>query len=124
MIMRETEARLIGYGAMLMESFVGVMAMVQPARFRRASILLSIANGNRRATTSTAAQTISSWATRLPADHDRSGPYVGEQTLLNRAGARRRLLWAWRRFLAAPLAGPHLMAVWYHFAIMFERFSF
>jgi len=49
---------------------------------------------------------------------------VGEQTLLNRAGARRLLQWAWRRFFPTRLAGHAFGDIWYHFAIMFERFLF
>jgi len=122
MIMRETEARLIGYGAMLMESFVGVMAMVaacalSPGVYFAINSPPAIVG----ATTSTAAQTISSWGYALaPQTMTDLAHMVGEQTLLNRAGGAPSLAVGMAQIFSRTIGGPHLMAVWYHFAIMFE----
>jgi carbon starvation protein len=73
------------------------------------------------ATTSTAAQTISSWGYALaPQTMTDLAHMVGEQTLLNRAGGAPSLAVGMAQIFSRTIGGPHLMAVWYHFAIMFE----
>src|SRR6202162_3805455 len=88
MILRESHARFIGYGAMLMESFVGVMAMVAacamtPGVYFAINSPASIVGG----TADAAAKTISSWGYTLSAaTMNDMAKAVGEITLLNRAG--------------------------------------
>src|SRR5579864_9366974 len=88
MILRESHARFIGYGAMLLESFVGVMAMVAacamtPGVYFAINSPASIVG----ATPEAAAATISSWGYPLSgATMTGLAHAVGEQTLLNRAG--------------------------------------
>ena len=122
MIMRETHARLVGYGAMLMESFVGVMAMVaacalQPGVYFAMNSPPAIVGG----TVESAAQTISGWGyTLAPQTMTDLAHMVGEQTLLNRTGGAPSLAVGMAQIFSHTIGGPHLMALWYHFAIMFE----
>jgi carbon starvation protein len=122
MILRESQARLIGYGAMLLESFVGVMAMVAacsmtPGVYFAINSPPAIVG----ATPEAAASTISSWGFPLQAqtmvDTARS---VGEQTLWNRAGGAPSLAVGMAQIFSSTIGGPRLLSIWYHFAIMFE----
>jgi carbon starvation protein len=122
MIIRESHARFIGYGAMLLESFVGVMAMVAacamtPGVYFAINSPASIVG----ATSDAAAATISSWGYPLQAqtmtDLARA---VGETTLLNRAGGAPSLAVGMAQIFSSTIGGPRLLSIWYHFAIMFE----
>jgi carbon starvation protein len=122
MIIRESHARFIGYGAMLLESFVGVMAMVAacamtPGVYFAINSPASVVG----ATSDAAAMTISSWGYPLQAqtmtDLARA---VGEQTLLNRAGGAPSLAVGMAQIFSSTIGGPRLLSIWYHFAIMFE----
>jgi carbon starvation protein len=122
MITRETHARLVGYGAMLMESFVGVMAMVaacslQPGVYFAMNSPPAIVGS----TVEAASQTISGWGYSLaPQTMTDLARMVGEQTLLNRSGGAPSLAVGMAQIFSRTIGGPHLMALWYHFAIMFE----
>jgi carbon starvation protein len=122
MITRETHARLVGYGAMLMESFVGVMAMVaacalSPGVYFAMNSPPAIVG----ATATAAADKISSWGYALaPQTMTDLARMVGEQTLLNRAGGAPSLAVGMAQIFSHTIGGAHLMALWYHFAIMFE----
>jgi len=122
MILRETHARFIGYGAMLLESFVGVMAMVAacamtPGVYFAINSPASMVGG----TVDAAAATITSWGYPLEAhtmtDLARA---VGEQTLMNRAGGAPSLAVGMAQIFSSTIGGPRLLGIWYHFAIMFE----
>lgn len=122
MIQREGQARLIGYGAMLMESFVGVMAMVAacampPGVYFAINSPATIVGASPEA----AAQTISSWGYPLTAETmTRLAHAVGEQTLLNRAGGAPSLAVGMAQIFSNTIGGERLLSIWYHFAIMFE----
>ena len=122
MITRETNARLVGYGAMLMESFVGVMAMVaacalSPGVYFAMNSPPAIVGG----TATAAAQTISGWGYALaPQTMTDLARMVGEQTLLNRTGGAPSLAVGMAQIFSHTIGGTRLMALWYHFAIMFE----
>ncbi len=121
MIARETDARMIGYGGMLMESFVGVMAMIAactldpgvyfamnttPAALAGASDLLNQAGF---VVTPEAMQALAA--------------QMGEQTLVARTGGAPSLAVGMAHIfsnLTSVLGGRTLSALWYHFAIMFE----
>jgi carbon starvation protein len=122
MIVRENQARLIGYGAMLLESFVGVMAMVAacsmtPGVYFAINSPPAIVG----ATPEAAASTISDWGFPLQAqtmsDTARS---VGEQSLWSRAGGAPSLAVGMAQIFSGTIGGPRLLSIWYHFAIMFE----
>jgi carbon starvation protein len=122
MILRESHARSIGYGAMLLESFVGVMAMVAacampPGVYFAINSPASIVGG----TPDAAAATISSWGYHLDAQTMTNLAHsVGEQTLLNRAGGAPSLAVGMAQIFSNTIGGDRLLSIWYHFAIMFE----
>jgi len=122
MILREGHARLIGYGAMLMESFVGVMAMVAacamtPGVYFAINSPASIVG----ATPEAAAGTISGWGFPLSAGTMTGLAHaVGEHTLLNRAGGAPSLAVGMAQIFSNTIGGDRLLSIWYHFAIMFE----
>jgi carbon starvation protein len=122
MIQREGHARFIGYGAMLLESFVGVMAMVAacamtPGVYFAINSPASIVGASPEA----AAATISSWGYPLSAGTMTGLAHaVGEQTLLNRAGGAPSLAVGMAQIFSSTIGGERLLSIWYHFAIMFE----
>ena len=122
MILREGHARLIGYGAMLLESFVGVMAMVAacamtPGVYFAINSPPSIVG----ATADAAAATISGWGYSLqPQTMTDLAHAVGEITLWNRAGGAPSLAVGMAQIFSSTIGGPRLLSIWYHFAIMFE----
>jgi carbon starvation protein len=122
MILRESHARFIGYGAMLLESFVGVMAMVAacsmaPGVYFAINSPASIVGS----TPAAAATTISSWGFPLTAQTMTDlARLVGEKTLLNRAGGAPSLAVGMAQIFSNTIGGERLLSIWYHFAIMFE----
>jgi carbon starvation protein len=122
MIMREGHARLVGYGAMLMESFVGVMAMVAACALTPGVYFaINSPAGIVGATPEAAAATISSWGYALdPQIMRQLAQTVGEQTLLNRAGGAPSLALGMAQIFSSTIGGTRLLGIWYHFAIMFE----
>ena len=122
MIQREGHARLIGYGAMLMESFVGVMAMVAACAMTPGVYFAINSPSTIVGTTpAAAAQAISSWGYPLTAETMTSlAQAVGEHTLLNRAGGAPSLAVGMARIFSSTIGGDKLLSIWYHFAIMFE----
>jgi carbon starvation protein len=122
MIQREGHARFIGYGAMLLESFVGVMAMVAACAMTP-GVYFAINSPSTivGATPEAAAQTISSWGYPLSSETmTRLAHAVGEQTLLNRAGGAPSLAVGMAQIFSSTIGGDRLLSIWYHFAIMFE----
>lgn len=122
MIQREGQARLIGYGAMLMESFVGVMAMVAACAMTP-GVYFAINSPAQivGAAPETAVQTISSWGYPLSAQTMTNLAHsVGEQTLWNRAGGAPSLAVGMAQIFSTTIGGERLLSIWYHFAIMFE----
>src|SRR5271170_2892474 len=122
MILRESHARFIGYGAMLLESFVGIMAMVAacampPGVYFAINSPSSIVGGTAEA----AATTISGWGYPLsPQTMTELAHKVGEITLLNRAGGAPSLAVGMAQIFSNTIGGDRLLSIWYHFAIMFE----
>ena len=121
MLTRESDARLIGYGGMLMESFVAVMAMcaaalLDPGVYFAINAPLATLGG----TAASAAEVIRGWGFTLTPEQitglARGG---GERTLLGRAGGAPSLAVGMAHILSGAF-GQSLMALWYHFAIMFE----
>ena len=121
MLTRESDARLIGYGGMLMESFVAVMAMcaaalLDPGVYFAINAPLATLGG----TAASAAEVIRGWGfTLTPEQITGLAREVGEQTLLGRAGGAPSLAVGMAHILSGAF-GQSLMALWYHFAIMFE----
>jgi carbon starvation protein len=122
LLRRESDARMIGYGAMLMESFVAVMAMIA-ASVLQPGVYFAINSpaGIVGATPEQATATISSWGFPVtPAAMQALADNVGEQSLLARTGGAPSLAVGMAHIFANTLGGKTVMALWYHFAIMFE----
>jgi carbon starvation protein len=121
MLTREGDARMVGYGAMLMESFVGVMAMVA-AGILQPGVYFAINSpaGVVGASLADATRTIATWGFVVsPEDMTRLAQQVGETTLLARTGGAPSLAVGMAQIFSGVFGGS-LLAVWYHFAIMFE----
>jgi carbon starvation protein len=121
MLMKESDARLIGYGGMLMESFVAVMALcaaalLDPGIYFAINAPLTTLGGN----VQSAAEVIRGWGfTVTPAQIDALAASVGEKSLLGRTGGAPSLAVGMAHIFSSAF-GQGLMALWYHFAIMFE----
>ena len=121
MIQKETQIRMIGYGAMLMESSVAVMALVA------ASIIdpglyfaMNAPAGAIGTTVQNASQVVSSWGYHIsPADLAQAAKNVDEASLLSRTGGAPTLAVGVSEIFSK-VTGGSLRAFWYHFAIMFE----
>jgi len=122
LLTRETDARLVGYGSMLMESFVGVMAMVAACALEPGVYFaINSPAGIVGATAEQAAATISAWGFPLePATMHALARQVGEETLLNRTGGAPSLAVGMAHIFSNTIGGYRLLGIWYHFAIMFE----
>jgi carbon starvation protein len=122
LIMKEGQARMIGYGSMLMESFVGIMAMIaacvlQPGIYFAINSPAGIVGIDPAAATAT----ISSWGYPVsPAEMQQLTEVVGEQTMFARTGGAPSLAVGMAHIFARTLGGNTFTAIWYHFAIMFE----
>ena len=122
LIARETETRMVGYGAMLAESMVAIMATIaacvlQPGVYFAINSPAGIVGQLPQA----AASTISSWGFPVTAVEMHSlAQSVGEQTLFNRTGGAPAFAVGMAHIFSTSLGGQALMAIWYHFAIMFE----
>ncbi|WP_458373890.1 carbon starvation CstA family protein [Pseudomonas laurylsulfatiphila] len=118
----ETNARYIGYGGMLMESFVAIMAMVaasviEPGVYFAMNSPAAVVGGDVVAV----ATAVSNWGFAITPEalqavaHD-----IGETTILARAGGAPTLAVGIAQILHSVLPGENTMAFWYHFAILFE----
>lgn len=118
----ETNARYIGYGGMLMESFVAIMAMVaasviEPGVYFAMNSPAAVVGSD----VVSVAQVVTSWGFAITPEalqavaHD-----IGETTILARAGGAPTLAVGIAQILHSVLPGENTMAFWYHFAILFE----
>src|SRR5271155_4836969 len=122
LIARETETRMVGYGAMMCESAVAIMAIIA-ACVMQPGIYFAINSpaGVVGQAPATAAATISSWGFPVTAaDMQALAHAVGEQTLYNRTGGAPAFAVGMAQIFSNTLGGQAVMALWYHFAIMFE----
>ena len=121
MIAREGDARFIGYGGMLMESFVGVMAMIAACTLDPG---VYFAMNTTPAALHQAAQVLNSAGFVVTPDFmQQLAARMGEQTLVARSGGAPSLAVGMAQIFAGAtqvLGGQALTALWYHFAIMFE----
>ena len=122
LLANEAHSRYIGYGGMLMESFVAIMAMVaasviEPGVYFAMNSPAAVVGSD----VVTVAQTVSSWGFAITPEalqavaHD-----IGETTILARAGGAPTLAVGIAQILHSVLPGENTMAFWYHFAILFE----
>ncbi|HEU5180469.1 MAG TPA: carbon starvation protein A [Candidatus Polarisedimenticolia bacterium] len=108
MISRETDARVIGYGSMLMEGFVGVMAFIAATSLHPGDYFAINATPEKFATLG-----------MTPVNLPEFSAAVGE-SLAGRTGGAVSLAIGMAQIFAALPGLKGLLAYWYHFAIMFE----
>jgi len=122
LISRETDTRMVGYGAMACESMVAIMAVtaacvLQPGTYFAINSPAGIVGQAPEAATAM----ISSWGFAVSAPEMQSlAQAVGEQTLFNRTGGAPAFAVGMAHIFSHSIGGQALMAIWYHFAIMFE----
>ena len=122
MIAKESNALPVGYGSMLLESFVAIMAMVaacvlQPGVYFAVNSPAGVVG----ATPAAAVAKISSWGYTVSAPQMAAlAKDVGEQTLFYRTGGAPSLALGMAHIFAESGGGRAVIGFWYHFAIMFE----
>ncbi len=122
MLERESDARFIGYGAMLTESMVAVMALIAACILTPGVYFaINAPPGIIGTTVENAAQVIGTWGFVVtPAELQALATQVQETSLLSRTGGAPSLAVGMAHIFASVLGGGGAMALWYHFAIMFE----
>ncbi|MFD0740930.1 carbon starvation CstA family protein [Phytohabitans flavus] len=122
MIQKESQVRLVGYGAMLMESFVAVMALIaacilEPGLY----YAMNAPAGVLGSTVESASAAVANLGfTISPQDLSAAAAEVEEQTLVARTGGAPTLAIGMSEIFSSVIGGASLKAFWYHFAIMFE----
>lgn len=118
----ELDARPIGYGAMLMESFVAVMAMIAACVIEPGVYFaLNSPPALIGKTVEEAAAVISQWGFLVtPELLAQTAKDIGEDSILSRAGGAPTLAVGMAHILSSVIGGSGMMAFWYHFAILFE----
>ncbi len=125
LLANEAHARYIGYGGMLMESFVAVMALVaasiiEPGIYFAMNSPAAVIGGD---AVSAAHYITNTWGfTITPQQLEATSAAIGEPTILHRAGGAPTLAVGIAQILheAIPSGSDAMMAFWYHFAILFE----
>jgi carbon starvation protein len=121
MIAREWHSLPVGYGSMLLESFVAIMAMIaactlQPGVYFAVNSPAGVVGGSPEA----AVATITGWGFPVTlAEMQVMAAHVGEQTLFFRTGGAPSLALGMAHIFASS-GGHAVLGFWYHFAIMFE----
>jgi carbon starvation protein len=121
LLREETDAPMIGYGSMLLESFVALMAMIAAAALQPGVYFaINSPAGVVGADPAAATAAISGWGFPVtPAEMNALAHRIGERTLFARTGGAPSLAVGMASIFASTLGGGAL-ALWYHFAIMFE----
>ncbi|MGH3106800.1 MAG: carbon starvation CstA family protein, partial [Rubrobacteraceae bacterium] len=122
LIQKESQVRMIGYGAMLMESFVAVMAMIAATTLDPGVYFAMNANpvllGD---TVQSASQAVNGFGFSVsPETLQQTANAVGEDTIIGRTGGAPTLAVGISQIFSSVIGGTGLQAFWYHFAIMFE----
>jgi carbon starvation protein len=117
MIRRESRIRSIGYGAMVTEMMVALMAMIaacvlQPGEY--------FAINTKGAPTEVVAKVSAAGFPVTEAEMQKLATNLGESTMFNRAGGAPTFAVGMAHMFARVSAKPTALALWYHFAIMFE----
>ena len=127
MLANENQACLIGYGGMLMESFVAIMALVSACiidpgvYFAMNSPMAVLAPAGTVDVVASAAQVVSGWGFAItPETLTSIASEVGEQSIISRAGGAPTLAVGMAYILHGALGGLMDVSFWYHFAILFE----
>ncbi|MEE2570485.1 carbon starvation CstA family protein [Pseudarthrobacter sp. J64] len=125
LIEKERQTRFIGYGGMLMESFVAIMALVAAISIDRG---IYFAMNAPVALTGGTVETAAAWVNSLglagvnitPEVLAQTATNVGEESIISRSGGAPTLAVGLAHIMQQFIGGPAMMAFWYHFAIMFE----
>ncbi|MEK2485212.1 pyruvate/proton symporter CstA [Providencia stuartii] len=127
MLANENQACFIGYGGMLMESFVAIMALVAACvidpgvYFAMNSPMAMLAPTGTEDVVASAAQVVSSWGFQItPEQLTNIANEVGENSIISRAGGAPTLAVGMAYILHGALGGLMNVSFWYHFAILFE----
>ncbi len=122
MVERESDTRILGYGAMVAESFVGVMALVAATCLDPGTYFALNAPAALIGTTvESASAAISNWGFVItPESLAETAKNVGETSILSRSGGAPTLAVGMAHILSQMMGGKEMMAFWYHFAILFE----
>src|SRR6266481_1569360 len=118
----EPQTRMVGYGAMLAESFVGIMAIIaactlQPGTYFSVNSGAGMVGG----TPVLAVSTITNWGFPVTINEmNTMADAAGEKTLFFRTGGAPAFALGMAKIFSDSLGGTAVMAIWYHFAIMFE----
>jgi carbon starvation protein len=121
LVKREGDVRLIGYGSMLTESLVGLMAMIAAATLDPGVYFaMNVGPGILGTTPESAAAAVAQWGFVLrPEQMGELAQQMGEGSLLSRTGGAPSLAVGMAGILGGVFTGGGL-ALWYHFAILFE----
>jgi carbon starvation protein len=119
---REPDARMIGYGGMLLESMVAMLALIAACVLTPGVFFaINAPAGVIGTTAESAALAIQNWGFVLrPGEIEALAKSVGEASLLSRTGGAPSLAVGMAHIFSSVLGGSTAMALWYHFAIMFE----
>lgn len=122
LVENESHIRYIGYGAMLMESFVAIIALIAASCIDPGIYFAMNSPAALIGTTpENVAQVISQWGFHItPEMLTQTASDVGETTILSRAGGAPTLAVGMAHILSNVIGGQAMMAFWYHFAILFE----
>lgn len=122
MVQKETQIRMIGYGAMLTESFVAIMAMItaciiDPGLYFAVNSPAGVIGG----TVESASQAVANLGFTISPDQlAQAAKDVEEASLLSRTGGAPTFALGMSDVFSSVVGGAGLKAFWYHFAIMFE----
>ena len=121
MLIREGDARMVGYGAMMMESFVAIMAVIAAVMLEPGVYFAINSPAGVVGAGAAACAKITSWGFAVSDIHmQQLASAVGETTLYARTGGAPSLAVGMAHIFAHSLGGQAVMGLWYHFAIMFE----
>ena len=122
LIQKESQVRMIGYGAMLMESFVAIMALIAAATLEPGLYYAMNAPAGLLGTTAeSASHAVAGLGFTITPDQlTHAARAVEEQTLIARSGGAPTLAVGMSEIFSGVFGGTALKAFWYHFAIMFE----
>jgi carbon starvation protein len=121
MLERESDARMVGYGCMMMESFVAIMATIAAVMLQPGVYFAINAPSGVVGTGAVACAKITSWGFPVNLhEMQKLAASVGETSLFARTGGAPSLAVGMAHIFAHSLGGAAVIAVWYHFAIMFE----
>ena len=117
MITRESHIRMVGYGAMITEMVVGIMALIAACSMEPGEYFAVNMKGE---TTAVVAKVTALGFPVTAAQMGDLAASVGEKTMVGRTGGAPTFAVGMAQMFAGVLGSKAALAVWYHFAIMFE----